>query len=74
MARDPNPCAAGHLGEDRTKSLRHQPGIWELRDARGISCGYVCARCEDWKKAGYRADIFECSTYEADEDIDGDDW
>jgi hypothetical protein len=67
-----NPCRNGHLNEDRTKSLRGQTGIWELRDARGISCGYVCDRCVEWKMGGYRPEIFSDSQYYADEPIEED--
>lgn len=68
--RGPNPCAQGHLNEDRTQSLRYQGGIWQLFDNRNISCGYVCDRCEGWKKAGYRPEIFTDSQYHADEPIE----
>lgn len=63
MARgDPCPCGSG------------QP-CWLMTDARGIPCGYVCVKCEDEKRAGYRSDIFTNPDYEADEDIEpeGDD-
>jgi hypothetical protein len=45
-----------------------------LRDARGISCGYVCSQCEEERKSHYRADIFEDSEYWADEPIEEEDW
>lgn len=44
----------------------------ELRDARGIFCAYVCARCEADKRARYRAEIFTDAAYEADEQIEED--
>ncbi|MEX3859667.1 hypothetical protein AB3X94_37385 [Paraburkholderia sp. BR10923] len=43
---------------------------WELRDARGIFCCYVCEKCEAVKRAQYRDDIFEDSQYWSDEAID----
>ncbi len=45
---------------------------WILYDARGISCGYVCALCEDARRATYRPDIFDDSDYPANEPIDED--
>lgn len=44
----------------------------ELSDARGISIGYVCNRCEKQRMAQYRPEIFTDPNYECDEDIDGD--
>lgn len=44
----------------------------ELRDARGIFCAFVCARCEADKRARYRPEIFEDAAYEADEPIEED--
>jgi len=43
-----------------------------LYDARGISCGYVCDKCETKKKSQYRPDIFTDSDYWTDEPIDED--
>lgn len=71
--RGPNPCVGGHLNEDRTKPLRYQEGIWQLTDARGISCGYVCDRCVEWKKSGYRPEIFQDGQYWCDEPVDEED-
>lgn len=75
MSRGPNPCAEGHLGTKPGEFLspRHNDHCWELVDARGISCGYVCKRCEDWKKAGYRPEVFE-ELYDADEAIEAEDY
>lgn len=47
---------------------------FELRDARGISCGYVCDKCEAKKRAGYRPEIFADGAYEADEPIEPEDY
>ena len=49
-------------------------GLWrrELKDARGISCGFVCDRCEARKREQFRSEIFEDSRYETDEPIDDD--
>lgn len=72
--RGPNPCAQGHLGDpEGTLSPRRNDNCWEITDARGISCGYVCRRCEQWKIAGYRPEIFE-GLYEADEPIEESGW
>lgn len=56
------PCPCGS-GKDR----------YELRDARGISCGYVCEDCEATKRAGYRPEIFTDPNYDADEPIEPED-
>ena len=32
--------------------------VWELVDARGISCGMVCEKCVKQRKASYRPEIF----------------
>jgi len=40
---------------------------FELRDARGISCGFVCDKCEAAKRAQYRPEIFYNGRYEADD-------
>jgi len=45
---------------------------FELIDARGIFCAFVCDSCEDEKRARYRADVFESSDYWADEPIESD--
>ena len=45
---------------------------FELHDARGISCGYVCEDCIEEKKSHYRPEIFEDSFYHTDENIDDD--
>jgi hypothetical protein len=67
-----NPCRDGHLGQEPDRRLRDTPGIWELRDARGIGCGYVCGRCVKWKKSGYRPEVFSRSNYWHDEPIHDD--
>lgn len=43
---------------------------YDLTDARGIFCGYVCEKCEQEKMSGYRPEIFTDSSYEADELIE----
>lgn len=47
---------------------------YELLDARGISCGYVCSECEEKIKAKYRPEIFTDSMYEANEPIEPEDY
>ena len=47
---------------------------YELLDARGISCGYVCEDCEKEKKSHYRPEIFEDSCYYSDEPIEPEDY
>jgi len=51
------PCGSGHFP-------------WELTDARGIFCSYVCQSCEAKVRAKYRPDIFTDSQYWADEQIE----
>ena len=48
-------------------------GWWEY-DARGIPLAKVCNKCRAEKLRGYRPEVLTDSQYEADEDIDGDDW
>jgi hypothetical protein len=43
---------------------------WDLTDARGIFCCYVCDTCEAEKRARYRLDVFTDAQYWADEPID----
>lgn len=43
-----------------------------LHDARGIFCGYFCARCEREVTRSFRAEIFSNPAYYADEPIDED--
>ena len=43
---------------------------WELRDARGIFCCFVCDRCEEVKRLAYRPDIFTDANYWHSEPID----
>ena len=46
---------------------------FELRDARGIFCDYVCSDCHGEKKAKYRPEIFNDSSYDSmDEQIEED--
>lgn len=47
---------------------------YELCDARGISCGFVCEACEEKKRAKYRPEIFSNSKYEADEPIESEEY
>jgi len=46
---------------------------YELVDARGIFCTYVCDKCEKTKRSRYRPDIFTDSDYWADEPIEPED-
>jgi hypothetical protein len=55
-------------------ALFHAATKRELRDARGISCGYVCDQCERQVRGRYRAEIFSDACYPTDETIEGDDW
>jgi len=42
-------------------------------DARGIFLTYTCPLCHEYKMARYRPDVLNNPSYEADEDIYGDD-
>lgn len=57
-----SPCADAPLG---LPSRGHWEPRWQLFDARGISCGYVCDTCEAWKRAQYRCEIFTNPNYDA---------
>jgi hypothetical protein len=48
-------------------SLKHYERV---DDARGIFVANVCEDCRSTRLAGYRPEIFEDSSYEADEPID----
>jgi hypothetical protein len=48
--------------------------MYELCDARGIFCAYVCDECIDEAKRGYRPEIFTDSQYETDETIEPEDY
>jgi len=43
---------------------------YDLTDARGIFCSYVCSKCEAAKRATYRPEIFTDGSYWADEQIE----
>lgn len=45
---------------------------YELVDARGIFCTFVCSKCEEKKKAKFRPDIFTDSNYWTDEPVEED--
>ena len=45
---------------------------YDLTDARGIFCCYVCDECEDRKMETYRVEVFTDAAYEADEPIEED--
>lgn len=45
---------------------------FELTDARGIFCAFVCDSCEAEKRSRYRVEIFESPSYEADEPFEDD--
>lgn len=52
-------------------------GRYELRDAAGIFCAYVCEDCEAEKRKTYNPAIFESTRYAAsgsEEDLEIDDW
>lgn len=53
------PCNCGS-GENR----------FQLTDARGIFCAYVCGKCVAEVMSHYRPEIFDDSAYECDEAID----
>lgn len=59
MSVRPCPCGSGHPRYD-------------LTDARGIFCAYVCDVCEDEKSSHYRKDIFTDANYWHDEQIEDD--
>lgn len=46
---------------------------YDLLDARGIFCAFVCTQCEERKRAKYRQDIFTDSNYWSDEPIEPED-
>lgn len=46
----------------------------ELVDARGISCGLVCEKCEASRRAKYRPEIFDNATYETDDTVEPEDY
>lgn len=43
---------------------------WELKDARGIFCSYICVKCEAKIHKGFRQEIFSNSQYWAIEQIE----
>lgn len=43
---------------------------WELRDARGIFCCFVCDKCEKQKREKYRVEIFTDPNYETSEAVE----
>jgi hypothetical protein len=45
---------------------------FDLKDARGIFCGFVCDKCEPAKRARFRPEIFSDPSYPADEAIEPD--
>jgi hypothetical protein len=45
---------------------------YDLTDARGIFCGFVCTKCEPARRKRYRPEIFTNAQYEADEPIESD--
>jgi len=49
-------------------------GFWrfELTDARGIFCGYVCDGCAEAKRKEFRTEIFTDPHYAHDEPIEED--
>ena len=47
---------------------------FELSDARGIFCGFVCDKCEAKTRAKYRPEIFSNGNYYADEPIEPEDY
>jgi hypothetical protein len=57
LARNACPCGSGEFKE-------------ELVDARGIFCCYYCSKCEKEKRAQYRVEVLENSSYEVDEQIE----
>lgn len=51
------PCGSGH---ER----------WELRDARGLFCCFVCQDCAARKRLAFRPEIFTDPNYVTEEAID----
>lgn len=54
------PCGSGHPR-------------YELVDARGIFCAFVCESCETEKRSRYRPEIFTDGNYWTDERIEEED-
>lgn len=61
MSRRAGECSCG------SGNLRY-----DLTDARGIFCRYVCEDCEDKYRQTYRADVMDDPNYECDEPIEDD--
>jgi hypothetical protein len=61
FATPSKPCPCGS-GQSR----------FDLTDARGIFCCYVCDACEDEKRKRYRPDVLTDPNYEASEPIEED--
>lgn len=66
--------AQGGLAMRRQRECNCGSGLsrYQLIDARGIFCTYVCERCEAAQRAKYRPDIFTDPAYSADEPIEED--
>jgi hypothetical protein len=47
---------------------------YDLTDARGIFCTYVCDKCEATRRAEFSPEIFRDSQYHADEPIESEDY
>ena len=45
---------------------------WELRDARGLFCCFICAECEERKRRAFRSEAVTDPNYPANEAIDDD--
>jgi hypothetical protein len=65
---------AARIDEDSRCSCGSDLEQYELVDARGISCGMVCEKCEDEKKSHYRPEVFTNGNYECDEPIEPEDY
>ena len=79
MALDRPPAERGeafvmmHTFGDRTCNCGSGLPRYDLNDARGIFCGYVCARCEVGRASKFRPEIFTEHDYATNEQIeDGD--
>jgi hypothetical protein len=60
-----------HCDHNRDWEAGTDDSWWEY-DARGIPLAKVCDKCRKEKLRGFRPEVLTDSSYEADEDIDGD--
>lgn len=63
-----------YRGQNRPCTCGSGRPCFSLEDARGIHCSMVCEKCEKEVKSRYRPEIFEDGDYEADEQIEPEDY